>query len=93
MHDQRLLLAGLTNYRDSLDKHLVSLQDEFARIRTAWYTLREVFHGNAADEFEPVWQGTLTAFQHYQEDGQRIRHVLAQRIDALQDFEKTEGFG
>lgn len=93
MHDQRQLLAGLNSYRDGLDKHLVSLQDEFERIRASWYLLREIFQGNAADEFEPVWEGTLSAFQHYQEDGARIRQILNQRIEALQDFENPTGLG
>lgn len=93
MHDQRILLTGLTAYRDSLDKHLVSLREDFARIRSSWNALREFFHGNAADEFEPVWEGTLSAFQHYQEDGARIRQVLAQRIESLEDFERTGSLG
>lgn len=93
MHDQRRLLAGLNNYRDGLDKHLLALQEDFERIRASWYLLREMFHGNAADEFEPVWEGTLSAFQHYQNDGASIREILNQRITALQDFENSTGLG
>ena len=89
MLDQRALLAGLVDYRDSVERQVASLRDDFQEVAHTWANLDECFAGNAADEFRPIWEGTSQGFREYIEHTTAILRVLSERIEYLRDFEKS----
>jgi len=91
MADMRTLLVGLTDYRDSLLRHVKSLESDFDDVRRVWIGLDDCFAGNAADEFRPIWQTADDRFKEYVERTTEILGVLNQRIESLEEADRTIG--
>ncbi|MBZ0297957.1 MAG: WXG100 family type VII secretion target [Anaerolineae bacterium] len=89
--DTRALLAGLREYRDTLQKHIGQLQSSHDSIGREWQRLEMVYHGDAADEFKGMWLHTNESFQEYLDRAQRIIQVLDERISFLQEADRPNG--
>src|SRR5437773_725611 len=51
MVDTRKLLFGLENYQKRLQQHLAQLQKEYQQLERRWHVFRDVYAGDAADQF------------------------------------------
>jgi len=89
--DTRLLLQGLEDYRKALDRHLKKLDTEFHVLEQRWVALNAVYTGDAADEFRKYWMVTIARFNEYITRTRRISEMLDERIEALQEFNRSEG--
>ena len=56
--DAQRLLLGLRDYQGSLERHLLSLQQEFSTMDTRWHALSAVYEGSAAREYRAHWERT-----------------------------------
>ncbi len=90
MADTRVLLKGLEKYQEQLSKHVARLQQDYQELETRWTAFRNVYEGNAADEFKGKWEQTRRGFQEYVEQTQQIMQVLKDRIDALRKADQQE---
>ena len=91
MADSKQLLAGLEDYQKALKLHAERMDVEFTHLLKVWESLYEHFQGNAADEFEPVWNGTSKMMKDYFEHTRVLSRVLEERIDELREFDRTIG--
>jgi hypothetical protein len=88
MTDMRALLAGLEEYRQSVEQHLEVVHEDFDEVSHYWLALSECFAGNAADEFRPIWEVASQRFREYVERWTAIVRVLGERIDSLRQAER-----
>jgi hypothetical protein len=93
MPDTRALLAGLEAYQRSVERHLASLNQEFEEVGRCWLALDEVFAGNAADEFRPIWENTAHRFREYVDHTTAIVRILGERIESLREADRPIGLG
>jgi uncharacterized protein YukE len=91
MADSRQLLSGLEEYLKAVTLHTEQMDTEFDHLVRQWEALYEHFDGNAADEFEPVWNGTSKMMKDYFEHSRILSRVLNERIDDLREFDRTIG--
>jgi hypothetical protein len=91
MSDMRALAAGLEEYRQTVERHVLRLRDEFDEVGRYWLALAECYAGSAADEFRPVWEGTRERFREYVEHTTAIVRVLGERIDSLREADRVAG--
>ena len=91
MADSRILLAGLEEYRRTLDTHLSKLKSEYQNLDNTWRRFSSVYEGDAADQFRAGWQRTTQRFQEYIDHTHKISIMLDERISALRDANRTEG--
>jgi len=91
MPNMRALLAGLEAYQASLQRHVITLGQDFDEVGRGWLNLDECFAGNAADEFRPIWEEASQRFRDYVQLTSGILHVLGERIEKLREAEQTAG--
>jgi len=91
--DVQRLLQGLRDYQGSLERHLLSLQQEFSTLDTRWHALSAVYEGAAAREYRAHWERTRAGFEGYIHACHRINRLLAERIGRLEEAERTGGLG
>jgi uncharacterized protein YukE len=88
--DTRVLLAGLREYHASLTRHVTELRAEFDVLQTRWQAFSAVYEGDAADQFRAGWIRTVSRFQEYITRTQRIAAILEERIERLEEANRTE---
>jgi len=91
MADTRLLLAGLEEYHQLLDRHILELQTEYDSLLNVWSAFSSVYEGDAADQFKTGWTRTDFNFKDYIEATRKISKMLEDRISALRDANREEG--
>jgi hypothetical protein len=89
--DSRVLLAGLKEYRLSLERHLIQLRDDYNNLERFWLAFSAVYEGDAADQFRAGWLRTAERFNEYLEQTQKIHEILEERIEYLELVNRTEG--
>lgn len=87
----KVLLAGLEEYYQSLQRHLSQLQQDFQQLDRRWRAFSAVYEGDAADQFRAGWQRSTAMFQDYVNQTQRIAKILEERIASLRETNKPEG--
>ena len=92
MADSRALHSGLVNYHQALKEHLLDLTVEYQTLENMWHRFNNVYEGDAAEQFRSNWIRTVVIFQEYISQTERISVLLEERINALGDAERTEGF-
>ena len=90
MVDTRKLLFGLENYQKRLQQHLAQLQKEYQQLERRWHVFRDVYAGDAADQFKPGWELTSRGFSEYLLETQQIRNILTDRIESLRKVNQKE---
>ena len=91
MTDATALLAGLEQYRRSLDRHLADLKSKHQEVENSWHRFSEVYEGDAADQFRANWLRTEANFHEYIEQTQKISKMLDERIEYLRRLDQPEG--
>ncbi len=91
MTNTRTLLAALEAYQVVVRRHTDLVHAEFTRLDERWKRLRQHFHGDSADEFEPYWHRTAQMFQQYDSRVRAITAVLTERIKALHEVNQKTG--
>lgn len=86
--DTRLLLAGLKEYRTSLEKHIAQLTSEYSQLEQRWRAFNAVSEGDYANQFRSGWIETDKRFKAYINQSQRIKALLNERIDDLEAFNR-----
>ena len=90
MVDTRKLLRGLENYQKQLRQHVMQLQQEYQHLEGRWRAFRDVYAGNAADQFKPGWEQTAQNFREYLEQTKTIMSILEERIELLRKVNHEE---
>lgn len=88
--NSRLLLAGLTEYRNSLERHLGQLTSEYQQLEGRWRAFNSVSEGDYADQFRAGWMQTEARFRAYINQSQKIKALLNERISALEVLNRQE---
>jgi len=88
--DTRILLAGLEEYRTSLQRHLIELRTEFSQLENRWHSFSGVYEGDAADQFRAQWLRTTERFREYVQRTEAIAAILDERIDHLREVNRTD---
>jgi uncharacterized protein YukE len=83
MADTRVLLNGLVDYHNRLYLHVTQLQQEYQQLEVRWRTFRDVYEGDAAEQFKRGWEHTAAGFQVYIDETQQIMKILEERIGFL----------
>lgn len=91
MPDARALLAGLKDYKASLEKHFSSLKQEHQLLEGRWRAFNSVAQGDYIDEFRSTWQRTQANLKDYQNQSDRIKPLLEERIQFLEEFLRANG--
>jgi len=91
MADSNILAGKLRTYHASVESHLKKMDEQYHRLKQSWQRLHEHFQGNSAREFEPVWNGSMTMLQMYQEDAKAIQRILEKQIAELESFDRRSG--
>ncbi len=81
--DSKLLLAGLIEYRKSLESHLNKLGSQYIQLENRWRTFNAVSEGNYAEQFRAGWTQTDARFQTYLAQSDKIKSFLNERIEFL----------
>ena len=89
--DSRLLLRGLIDYRNSLEKHIDQLTAEYQQLEGRWRAFNAVSEGDYADQFRAGWGRTEAQFRAYIDQSQKIRVLINERINDLEDLNRQEG--
>ncbi|EDX77422.1 hypothetical protein MC7420_559 [Coleofasciculus chthonoplastes PCC 7420] len=89
--DTRILLAGLQDYRKSLEKHLTQLRSEYQQLENKWRAFNAVAEGDYADQFRGGWLRTEAQFKDYINQSEKIKVLLEERISGLIDLNRQEG--
>jgi len=92
MADSTILLAGLEEYHRRLEQHVSKLEQEYQELNKRWQAFNGVYEGNAAEQFRTGWRRTSDGFRIYVEQSQRIMRVLEERITALRNANRAEGY-
>jgi len=88
--NSRLLLQGLLEYRDSLERHLSQLASEYQQLERRWQAFNAVSGGDYADQFRTGWRQTDARFKTYINQSQKIKALLNERISALEALNRQE---
>lgn len=91
--DSTLLLDGLRDYADSLEKHRSELQTSYEELKSHTYNCSRVYEGGDAEEFWSRWHRTEQFFIDYLLDVNRLIPMLNQRIEALRQFDRGASQG
>ena len=91
MADSRLLLQGLQDYHQLLERHVIELQAEYDSLLRIWSAFSSVYEGDAADQFKAGWMRTDLNFKDYINATRKISMMLEDRIEALRDANREEG--
>lgn len=91
INDQRALLRGLQDYKASLDKHFASLKQEHQQLEGRWRAFNAVAQGDSMKQFRSVWQRSQANLKDYQNQSDKIKPLLEERIQALEDFLRANG--
>jgi hypothetical protein len=89
--DTRRLLAGLQEYRKSLEKHIAQLTSEYNQLENRWRAFNAVSEGDYATQFRSGWLQTDARFKGYINQSQKIKALLNERIVALEELNRQEG--
>ncbi len=81
-----VLLAGLKEYRKSLEVHLAKMTSEHNQLEQRWRAFNSVAAGNYADEFRSGWIKTDEQFKAYISQSQKIKSFLNDRISHLENM-------
>lgn len=92
MADTTILLAGLEEYCRRLEQHMSRLEQEYHDLDKRWQTFSRAYEGNAAEQFRTGWRRTGEGFSVYLEQSRKILHILEQRINALREANRAEGY-
>ena len=87
----KILLAGLEEYHQSLQRHLSQVKQDFHQLDGRWRALSAVYEGDAADQFRAGWGRTTSMFNDYVNQTQRIAMILEERIASLREANRPEG--
>jgi hypothetical protein len=90
MVDTRILLDGLRKYHEQLHLHIAQLQQGYQQLDLRWKAFRDVYEGDAADQFKPGWEHTAAGFQVYIDQTQQIMKILEERIAFLTKVNQQE---
>lgn len=90
MADTRVLLHGLLEYHKRLILHITQMQQEYQQLERRWRAFRDVYEGDAADQFKPGWEHTAAGFQLYIDEAQNIMKILEERIGFLGKVNQQE---
>jgi len=90
MADTRALLNGLLEYHKRLTLHVTQLQQEYQQLEVRWRMFRDVYEGDAADQFKRGWEQTAARFQVYIDEAQHIMKILEERIGFLSKANQQE---
>lgn len=90
MANTTLLLNGLKNYNNSLQKHIKEVYDEFQDLSNVWWQFREVYEGQAADEFSNEWNRVDDMFKNYLRSTDNISRYLGSKINELEELDKPD---
>ena len=86
-----VLLAGLEEYRKSLEVHLAKTTSEYTQLEQKWRAFNAVSEGDYANQFRAGWMKTDARFKTYINQSQKIKSLLNERIEALRRFNQQEG--
>ncbi len=90
MADSTLLLRGLIEYRNVLERHLSQLNFDFQSLSLRWSRCSSVYEGEGADEFRHHWGITTDRFDHYLQRTRKIAQMLDDRIGYLRELERPD---
>lgn len=90
MSDSRLLLAGLLEYRNSLERHLGQVTAEYQQVEGRWRAFNAVSEGDYAEQFRSGWMKTESRFRTYINQSQKIKALLNDRISDLEALNRQE---
>jgi uncharacterized protein YukE len=90
MADTRKLLLGLEDYQKHLHQHVTQLQQEYQQLEGRWHAFRDVYAGDAADQFKPGWEQTAQGFREYLQQTKQIMSTLEERIESLRKANQKE---
>jgi uncharacterized protein YukE len=90
MADARKLLRGLEDYQKHLLQHVTQLQQEYQHLEGRWHAFRDVYAGDAADQFKPGWEQTAQGFREYLQQTKQIMSILEERIESLRKANQKE---
>jgi len=88
--DTRRLLAGLQEYRNSLEKHIAQLTSEYYQLEKRWRAFNAVSEGDYATQFRLGWTQTDARFKAYINQSQKIKALLNERITDLENVNRIE---
>lgn len=77
------LLSGLSNYKDSLSRHLFKLQEDFDLLTNTYMRLNQEYDGQGAEEFKSSWNKTARWFETYIDNNTTLCNALEDRIESL----------
>lgn len=84
--DTKLLLLRLIKYKKSLENHLNQLTSEYLQLENRWRVFNAVSEGDYVDQFRAGWAQTEANFNFYINQAQKVKILLAGRIEALIEF-------
>ena len=90
-YNSQALLAGLIEYRDSLERHLTRLTPEYDRLANRWRAFSSVAEGDYAEQFRGGWLQTVSRFEDYLNRSILIKAMLDRRIADLEALNRPEG--
>jgi len=90
MADTSKLLRGLEDYQKQLQLHVTQLQQEYQHLEGRWHAFRDVYAGDAADQFKPGWEQTAQGFRTYLLQTKQIMSILGERIESLRKANQKE---
>lgn len=91
MADLNALVAGLRDYRATLDRQVTLLAAELEQLEGARQALDAVFHGEAAESFRQRWASAANRFHEYLEQGRLVERELERRAAALEIAARQAG--
>lgn len=77
------LRAGLTEYQQSLQKHVKQLEGDFEELQPLWAGLRCEYESAAAEELLVAWSETARWFEEYMQNTRHLSQFLEDRITHL----------
>lgn len=91
MSDTRILLRLLTDYRESLQRHLTQLRSEYQTLEAQWNSFGPEYEGDGADQYKAGWARTASRFNEYIDRSTQILFLLEDRITRLEKLNTQEG--
>ena len=80
-----LLREGLTNYKGSLEQHLVQLNGDFEVLMNTYAQFANEYEGTAAEEFKMHWEMTAQWFTEYISISESLARTLEERIRFIEN--------
>ena len=81
--DTIVLLKGLKEYYNSLEKHLQQLRSKYQQLEVSWRGFNTVAKGDYADQFRSGWLRTEARFRDYIQQSEQIKVLLKECIQTL----------